>query len=73
MFQVQRSRTHRKLPPKFSTGQPANPTPSRRYNINMENKGQEEKTTLPEPQETSYEYTQQQEDFYHFTNILHGQ
>jgi hypothetical protein len=64
MFQVQGNRAYRKLLPKFSTGQPAKPTPSRSYNINMESTGQEEKRTLPEPQETSYEYTQQQEDFY---------
>lgn len=38
--------------------------PSRSYNINMENTGQEEETTLPEPRKTSYEYTQQQEDSY---------
>ena len=30
----------------------------------MENRGQEEETALPEPRETSYEYTQQQGDFY---------
>jgi hypothetical protein len=48
----------------FQPASQRNLPPSRSYNINMENTGQEEETTLPEPQKTSYEYTQQQEDFY---------
>lgn len=61
---VQPNGTYRKLLPKFSTASQRNLPPPRSYNINMENTGRKEVTTLPEPQEASYEYTQQQEDFY---------
>ena len=48
----------------FQPASQRNLPPPRSYNINMENAGREEETALPEPRETSYEYTQQQENFY---------
>ena len=48
----------------FQPASQRNLPPPRSFNINMETAGREEETALPEPRETSYEYTQQQENFY---------